>query len=217
MDPIWALSALLSGVAAAVQPAAPYVSDALLSQRSTMAVPVPMRPPTPAYRRVAFRLRARPEMTQRYDRLISEHARRNGLDARLVKSIIAAESEFHPGARSPAGARGLMQLMPRTAEGLGVARRDLHDPEANIRGGTDYLSYLFRAAWKRYGLREASYREAPLWVRQKVIAAYHGGPRFLAGGPWPGATRAYVRQVLSFYQSPLSALAAPEAALAKAG
>lgn len=76
-----------------------------------------------------------------YDELIKSNARRIGWDWRLVASLIYQESQFKPSAFSWAEASGLMQLMPETAEELGVTDRS--DPAQSIRGGTDYLLQLW--------------------------------------------------------------------------
>jgi soluble lytic murein transglycosylase-like protein len=133
---------------------------------------------------------------RRYDAVIVRHARQRGLDPRLVKAVIAAESQFSPGAVSRGGARGLMQVMPATAEELGFGSSDLSDPETNIAVGTEYLSRLFKTARRRAGERAPRAR-----VVRNVLAAYHSGPGALNGGVWPEPTRRYVRKVLSCYGS----------------
>jgi soluble lytic murein transglycosylase-like protein len=150
-----------------------------------------LRPPS-----AAWALRASRRNKDLYDGIIIEHSRRNGLDPRLVKSIIVVESQFSSQCVSPSGAIGLMQLMPATGEEMGVPRDALRDPEANIRAGTTYLRTLFRQAWKRSGLEGMDYAAAPLAVRRRIIAAYHGGPRMLALVAWPEVTRDYVANVL---------------------
>lgn len=72
-----------------------------------------------------------------YDELIKANAKRIGWDWRLLAALIYQESQFQPSAFSWAEAKGLMQLMPGTAEDLGVTDRS--DPAQSIRGGTDYL------------------------------------------------------------------------------
>jgi len=165
---------------------------------------IPMPKATPAYRHTFHVLSAHPEVTDRYDAIILEQAARRAMDPRLIKAIIAAESEFSNAALSPRGARGLMQILPATAEELGVARKNLSDPEANIRAGTAYLARLHEAAWKRYRLKGVGYRDAPLWVVQRIIAAYNAGPRALNRDRWMRQTRNYVRKVLLFYRSDVS-------------
>jgi soluble lytic murein transglycosylase-like protein len=72
--------------------------------------------------------------------LIGATAAKTGLNPALLTAVIEAESAFNPDAVSPKGARGLMQLMPATAERMGVER--IHDPEQNLAGGARYLKYL---------------------------------------------------------------------------
>lgn len=169
-------------------------------------VPVPgaspaAPPPPPALRR----LQAGPR-TMGYDALIRESAQRHGLDPRFVKAVIAGESEFVKQATSRSGARGLMQLMPATAEGVGVPAASLYRPRENIRAGTAYLAWLFEKAWKRYHLQGVEYRRAPDWLLQRILAAYNAGPRFLERRRLYRQTRAYVAKVLYFYRSALTEL-----------
>ena len=99
-----------------------------------------------------------------YDALTRRYAGRYGFDWRLVTAQMYMESRFDPEARSGAGAIGLMQLMPRTAEELGF--EDLHDPETSIHAGVRYL------AWVRDRFPERiPYRER----RWFALAAYNAG------------------------------------------
>lgn len=132
---------------------------------------------------------------RRYDAVIIRHARRRGLDANLVKAVIAVESQFKPTALSHCGARGLMQLMPATAKDFGIKACDLWDPETNISAGTAYLAFLFKIARKRAGSGPA---EEALTTR-RVIAAYYSGPGAIDAASWSEATRSYVRAVLECY------------------
>jgi len=83
-------------------------------------------------------------------RVIRAQAAEKGLPAELIAGVIYAESRFRP-RRSPAGAEGLMQLMPATSEfiarksgGVSFTTADLADPEVNIRYGSWYLRYLLQ-------------------------------------------------------------------------
>ena len=116
----------------------------------------------------------------RYDALITEASSRHGVDPTLVRAVIQVESNYQPRARSPRGARGLMQLMPSTARQYGV--RNLYDPAANIEGGTRHLKSLL----ERFPLKLA-------------LAAYNAGEAAVQrfGGVPPFAeTRNYVERIL---------------------
>lgn len=96
----------------------------------------------------SFRKRVRSEFyslnnnrISKYDPLIKEKAENIGWDWRLLSSLVYQESRFIPEAGSWAGAKGLMQLMPATAEELGV--EDRLDPQQNVEGGTRFLNKLW--------------------------------------------------------------------------
>ena len=77
---------------------------------------------------------------KRFTDLIEQAAYRHQVDAKLVHAVIQTESAYNSTAQSPAGAVGLMQLMPDTARRFGVT--DRNDPDQNIEGGTRYLKHL---------------------------------------------------------------------------
>ena len=192
--------------AARPHPAPPSIAAASRPAQVHAPFKLEVPPASPSYERTFRRLLSRPE-TDAYDALIAVEAKRHGLDPRLVKSVIAAESEFQRAAVSPAGARGLMQVMPRTADPLGVGGRELFHPAANIRAGVAYLAHLFARIWKRFHfLKGLEYARAPQWVVQRVLAAYNAGPRFLSRRPLYRQTRHYVKRVVLFYRSRVSAL-----------
>lgn len=173
--------------------------------RRALLVPEPEE--TRAYRRTFRNLLANPEATDRYDRIILKYSQKYGLNPRLLKAIVAAESEFVRKATSPKGALGLMQLMAGTAREMGVAPERLDDPEQNIRAGASYLRHLFARAWRRYRLgNRASFAQAPLWLTQRVIAAYNAGPRFLSRDRLFRETRDYIRKVILFMRTPVTVL-----------
>lgn len=121
-----------------------------------------------------------------FDGAIKRASRQHGVSAALVKAVIAAESGFDPLAVSRRGAQGLMQLMPDTAEQLGVD--DAYDPWQNIDGGTRYLCELIDRFPGELELALAAYNAGPEAVRQ-----YQGVPPY-------AETRGYVRRVLAYYK-----------------
>jgi soluble lytic murein transglycosylase-like protein len=109
-----------------------------------------------------------------------------GVDHTLVKAVIKAESNFNSKAVSRKGAKGLMQLMPRTASSLRV--NDCFHPEDNIDGGVRYLRYLINVYDGNLPLTLAAYNAG-----EKAVARYRGIP------PYP-ETQTYVRRVMRFYE-----------------
>lgn len=192
-----------------------YQRPSVSTLHQQLVVPVPTE--TPAYRRTFRIMLANPGKTDRWDELILRYAKIYKLDSRLLKSIMAAESEFNPGAVSPSGARGLMQVMPVTAQGVGIEPSALHDPASGVKAGAAYIQVLFKAAWKIFNLKGVRYTDAPMWVVQRVIAAYHAGPKFLTKLNLYPATRSYVRKVVLFYHSKVTDLRRPPSALRAEG
>jgi soluble lytic murein transglycosylase-like protein len=99
-----------------------------------------------------------------YDHLITHYCRIYEVDPELVKIIIDKESQYNPNAVSRSGAIGLMQLMPQTAEALGV--KDAYDPGQNIEGGVKFLHTLFDMFGSDLDLVLASYHAGPGLVKQ---------------------------------------------------
>ncbi len=75
-----------------------------------------------------------------YDDLVRKYSDRYGFDWRLVTAQMYQESKFNPKAKSHVGAKGLMQLMPRTAKAMGV--KNTSDPAHSIKGGIKYMDWL---------------------------------------------------------------------------
>ncbi len=121
-----------------------------------------------------------------YGTAISLAAERHQVDGLLVAAIVAVESGFAPGAVSPKGAKGLMQVRPLVGRTYGVD--DLFDPYANVDVGSRYFGSLF-----------AEY-EGDL---ELTLAAYNAGPAAVArygGVPPYRETRHYVRKVMARYE-----------------
>lgn len=116
------------------------------------------------------------------DRIVGDAAQRYQVAPELIRAVIRVESDFDPRAVSPKGAQGLMQLMPRTAQELGVS--DPFDPRQNVMGGTRYL----RSLLDRYQ------GDLPA-----ALAAYNWGMGNLerSGGAFlPEETRNYIDRVM---------------------
>lgn len=116
--------------------------------------------------------------------IIERAAARYQVAPEVVRAVIRAESGFDARAVSPAGAQGLMQLMPGTARDLGVT--DPFDPEQNVMAGTRYLKQML----ERYGGN-----------LEKALAAYNWGPGNLdrsRDGRLPAETRHYIARIQGF-------------------
>ena len=105
---------------------------------------------------------------ERFRNLIDQYAQASGLDAALVKAVIAVESAFNPAAVSAKGALGLMQVIPETGERYGLAADKRHsvqqkllDPETNLRIGTTYLRDLMALFANDITLVLAAYNVGP--------------------------------------------------------
>lgn len=95
------------------------------------------------------------EQEKKFDAYILRYSQMYRVDPFLVKAVIRTESLFDPNAESHAGAQGLMQLMPATADRFRVT--DALDPEQNIRAGTEYLRWLLDLFEGNTTLAVASY------------------------------------------------------------
>jgi hypothetical protein len=120
-----------------------------------------------------------------FDRAIHQAAGRHDVDADLILAIIMAESQLNPTAKSKKGAKGLMQLMPFTAEAFEVV--DIFNPEENVDAGTRYLRELLDRCDGDIKLALAAYNAG-----MQSIIRYDGIPPF-------AETRAYVSRVLEHY------------------
>src|SRR4030042_2505609 len=122
-----------------------------------------------------------------YDSLISEFSKKYQVDFALIKAIIRTESGFNPRAVSRKGAKGLMQLMPATAQRMNVS--NIFSPRENIEGGVRYFKYLLSLFNDDLRLSLAAYNAG-----ENVVGELRSIPPYRE-------TADYVKRVLSYYQS----------------
>ena len=124
---------------------------------------------------------------RKFTPIIQKIATKYKMDPNLLHAVIQTESAYDPNAVSPAGAVGLMQLMPATAKRYGVSNRN--DPNQNINGGTRYLKDLLKMFDSNLKLAVAAYNAG-----ENAVKKYHNSIP-----PYP-ETRNYVKQVIALYQ-----------------
>jgi soluble lytic murein transglycosylase-like protein len=122
--------------------------------------------------------------------LFTEAGKAHGVDPRLIAAVARRESAFNPRARSAVGAGGLMQLMPATANFLGV--NDVYDARQNVFGGARYLRTLLDTFHGDLDLTLAAYNAGP-----GAVQRYNGVPPYRE-------TRQYVQVVRASYESALA-------------
>ncbi len=146
---------------------------------------------------------SKPLFKTKFDKLIDEAARHFDVDAALVSAVIKAESDYNAREVSHKGARGLMQLMPSTAERFGVTNS--FDPVANVYGGTRYLRWLLQTFEGNADLAVAAYNagEGNVWK-------YNGVPPFRE-------TLTYIRRVAKHVRGNGAPVSAGVGAAAEAG
>jgi soluble lytic murein transglycosylase-like protein len=125
--------------------------------------------------------------TDKYDHFISDASREFGVDSRLLKAMIKAESDFDPRAISKKGAMGLMQIMPENFKMLNL--RNPFDPWENIKAGARYFKALHERFNGKLALSLAAYNAGPT-----AVDRYKNIPPFQE-------TEEYVRRVLSYYRA----------------
>jgi len=135
---------------------------------------------------LSYSAQRKPLFGTAYDALIDREAQRSNIDASFVSALIRAESNYEPRAISPKGARGLMQLMPATARRLSVRRP--FDPDANVRGGIQYLRQLVDRFGQRPDLVLAAYNAG-----EGAVEAYGGVPPYRE-------TVAYVNRIFKWWR-----------------
>ena len=120
---------------------------------------------------------------QKFTPVIDQVAQENNLDPKLIHAVIEQESRYNPNAVSSAGALGLMQLMPETAQQLGV--KDPLNPVENVRAGAKYLSSLLNRYQGDVTLALSAYNAGP-----NNVDKFRGVPPFKE-------TKEYVKGVMN--------------------
>ena len=151
-------------------------------------------PETVAYD-LSYKEERKPLFATAYDAIIQAEAKKHDVDASLVSAVIRAESNYEPKAVSRKGARGLMQLMPATAQRLEVRRP--FDPASNVAGGVRYLKELLERFHHRPELVLAAYNAG-----ENAVTTYHGVPPYRE-------TIGYVKRILSWWTPSIAAAVGP--------
>ena len=119
------------------------------------------------------------------DWIIFRAGEKQGIDPRFIHAVIKQESRYNPKAVSGAGAQGLMQMMPATAERFGL--KDPFNPAANVEAGTKYLKWLLERFDGDVSLALAGYNAG-----EGAVDKYKGVPPY-------GETQNYVKKIVSNY------------------
>ena len=121
-----------------------------------------------------------------YVPIVLKAAEKHKIDPAIIMAIIMAESGYNPRAVSKKGAKGLMQLMPRTAKALGV--KNIFNPIDNINGGVKYFKRKLNKFKGNVKLALAAYNAG-----SRNVLKYRGIPPFRA-------TKIYIKKVLKYYR-----------------
>jgi Transglycosylase SLT domain/Domain of unknown function (DUF4124) len=195
MDPrrlfkLGSVACLLALAGAFVLAARPCLGDQIVAVKDRNGNIIYINTGTPGrgFARLAggFGRSADPAQLQEINSIVDQVSSKENVDPELIRSIIAVESDYDPHAVSSKGAMGLMQLMPGTAQELGVTNP--FDIRQNIRGGVSYLKYLLNEFGGDLRLSLAAYNAG-----QHAVEHSHGVPRIVE-------TQNYVRKVTRLYR-----------------
>ena len=171
--------------------------DRNITPTADMATALPVSGRTKPKQALSGRYSSDTKNGGKYANIINRHAKTHNVDPDLIAAIIQQESGGNSSAVSSVGAQGLMQLMPKTARGLGVT--DAFDPEQNIAGGTKYVAQMLR----RYN-----------GDVEKALWAYNAGPGNADKGRLPAETKKYISSVMARYRR-LKGIADPQTKTSK--
>lgn len=122
-----------------------------------------------------------------YDKIFDEAGKETNIDPLFLKAVAYVESCLNPNAKSSKGAAGIMQIMPETAQNLGV--KNVYDPEENIKAGAKYLRMMADTFNNNMELTLAAYNAGPQAVKQ-----YDGIPPY-------EETQKFVQAVMNVYKN----------------
>jgi soluble lytic murein transglycosylase-like protein len=168
-----------------------YVDVAASAVVRVEEVPDPPAAPVAAKTEPTPAIVGQPTATE-LKQMLTRAGEQHNIDAELLASVVHAESGGHVQAVSRTGARGLMQLMPGTAQALGV--KDAFAADQNVEGGTRYLDAMLTRYHDNIALALAAYNAGP-----GAVDRYHGVPPFRE-------TRAYVASVIREFNRRKTAL-----------
>ena len=176
-----------AGQSAQMQPKPDLALDKMLDEPTEAKIPQSLleEPPISALESISLSVHIK-KVENLLHPIILQASNRYQVDSALVKAIILAESNYNPKAISKRGAKGLMQLMPNTAEALGVG--DSFNPEHNINAGVRYFKELMNQFNGDVKLALAAYNAGSGKVRK-----YQGVPPFKA-------TQYYIKKVFEYHQ-----------------
>lgn len=168
------------------------VTNALLSETASSAASYKSGADSGVFDQSRINPNAEISKHTEYEYLIGKAAEKYGVSDVLIKAIIKAESDFNPESVSGAGAVGLMQLMPGTAELMGV--KNSYDPEENINGGVGYFKQQLDSFGGDIKMALAAYNCGPTRLNKLGITSLDNSSDF---AKLPKETQNYVNKIIN--------------------